>query len=512
MKTTRILAALAAAGVAASLAACSGAGGGTAGQAAQHSDTLAVGTMTVAQSLDPTQATGSALPYYQAVYDTLVLRKADGTFAPMLATEWTYDSTGTKLTLTLRSGVTFSDGTAFDATAVKKNLEAFAQGGGGSATQLASLKTVQVVDPTHVVLELKQPDPALLFSLSDAAGLMASPAKIGSKDLATQPDGTGPYTLDTGKTAIGSKYVYERKADYWGDEAPYKTLSISSFDNENAIVNGLKTGQLNTAVLQTVDQQIAAEGDTKLTEQKFEFDFQGILLFDRVGAVNKALADPRVRQAVNYGIDRAALLQGLRQGRGTVTSQIWGTDTPGYDKALDAAYPYDPAKAKQLLADAGYAKGVTLTLPAMAGITTDAMTSALTTQLAKAGITVKWDQLDGATALQKIFRDRAYAGMVMNLGQSSNAWNLVQTAILPGTFNPFGYTDDTVKSLSAKLLTDDDAATATDAAALNKHVVEDAWFAPFYRMTYTLVTDPTVKATTQSGMAVPSIYDYQPAS
>ncbi|GAA4834412.1 ABC transporter substrate-binding protein [Luteimicrobium xylanilyticum] len=512
MKTTRILAAVVAAGVAATLAACSGSGGGAAGTAAQHSDTLAIGTMTAAASLDPTQATGSGMPYYQAVYDTLILRKADGTYAPMLATEWSYDDTRTALSLTLRQGVTFTDGSAFDGAAVKKNLIAFRDGGGGSATELSALKSVKVVDAHHVVLELKQPDPGLLFSLSDAAGLVASPTKIGSKDLATQPDGTGPYTLDTASTAIGSKYVFTRKADYWGDKAAYKTVTISSFDNENAIVNGLKTGQLNTAILQTVDQQTAAESDTKLTSQKFEFDFQGLILFDRAGALNKALGDVKVRQAINYAIDRDALLTGLRQGRGTVTSQIWGPDTPGYEKSLDDAYPYDPAKAKQLLAEAGYADGFTLTLPALAGITTDAMTSALSTQLKKVGITLKWDSLDGSTALQKIFRDRAYAGMVMNLGQATDAWTVVQAAILPGTFNMFGYTDPTVTKLAAKIAAEPADQAGADAKALNEHVVDQAWFAPFYRMTYTLVTDQTVKATTQSGMAVPSLYDYTPAS
>lgn len=511
MKTTRILAAAVIAAATALTAACTGSAGGAAGGATVHSGSLSIGTMTAAQSLAPTSATGSAMPYYQAVYDTLVLRKPDGSFAPMLATEWSWDDARTNLSLTLREGVKFADGTAFDAAAVKKNLENFRDGGGGSATELAALKTVKVVDDTHVVLQLTDPDPSLLFSLSDAAGLMASPGKLADKDLATQPDGTGPYTLDTGRTVIGSKYVYTRNDSYWGEKAPYATLTISSFDNENAIVNGLKTGQINTAILQTVDQQAAAAQDTKLTQQEYTFDFQGILLFDRAGVLTKALAKPEVRQAINYAIDRDALLQGLRQGKGEVTSQIWGKQTPGYDAALDQAYPHDPAKAKQLLADAGYPDGFTLTLPAMNGITSDAMTSALTTQLGEVGITLKWDTLDGTTALQKIFRDRAYSGMVMNLGQSTESWTVVQSAVLPGTFNMFGYTDDTVAKLVPQIRAVPNQDSAGPAGELNKHLVDDAWFAPFYRMTYTLVTDPTVKAELQSGMAVPSIYNYTPA-
>jgi peptide/nickel transport system substrate-binding protein len=488
------------------VAGCSSSGGAKSGPT-----TLNIGTMSKLASMDPQTAGGSVLPYFQAVYDTLIKRAADGSYGPMLATAWTYNSDNTQLSLTLRSGVKFEDGTPFDAAAVKANLERFAKAGLQDSRNLASMKSVAVVDETHVLLTLSTPDPGMLFYLSDSAGLMASPAAFANAEkLKTTPDGTGPYRLDAGHTVVGTKWVYTRNADYWGAKLPYDTLTISAFDNETPIVNGIKTGQLDTAVLQDAGQQASVKSAPGVTVADFEFDFQGILLFDRGGVVTPALKDPLVRQALNYALDRQTLLTGLRQGRGELTDQAFGTGTAGYAKELDAYYAYDPAKAKALLAQAGFGGGFTLHLPLIPQIVNDAMSSAIQHDFGAIGVAVVWDQVD-ASILQKIFVNKAYSGMVMNLGQSSNDWMVIRTVVLPGTFNMFGTTDPTVQALTAKIQTEPADAAKADLKALNAHLVQDGWFIPFYRMTYSLVTGKNVKATTQSGMAVPSIYDYTPA-
>ncbi|MFI8423717.1 ABC transporter substrate-binding protein [Streptomyces sp. NPDC085479] len=489
------------------LAGCAGGGGAKAGAAA-----LDIATLTAAQSLDPKDAIGGALPYFQAVYDTLVLRAPDGSYKPMLATKWEYDKTGTRLSLTLREGVKFSDGTVFDANAVKANLEHFQKGGGGAAKTLAALKQVTVTDATHVTLVFAAPDPAMLFHLSDAAGLMASPAKLADGSLKTTPVGTGPYTLDKAKTTIGNKYVFQRKDGYWGEKLPYEALTISVFDNETAVVNGLKTGQIDSAVLQDANQQVALASDTKLKKTDLTFDFQGLLLFDRGGVRTPALAKPEVRQALNLALDRKTMLDKLRQGRGETTGQVYGKETKAYDKALDTYYAHDPAKAKQLLAKAGYPGGFTLTLPRVSAIVNDALAASISADLKAVGVTVAWDQLDGSTAIQKVYRERAYSAMVMNMGQSPIDWVATQELVAPGTFNMFGTSDPTVRKLMPEVQTGTEQEAAEAARALNKHLVEQGWFVPFYRMSYQIVSSADVKVTPQSGMAVPSIYNYVPAS
>ncbi|MDN3260853.1 ABC transporter substrate-binding protein [Streptomyces sp. CSDS2] len=505
--TTRTGAVAACVAASLALAGCADSGTGSAG-----SSQLDIATMTFPQSLDPAQAVGSSLPFFQAAYDTLLKREPDGRLSPMLATSWKYNADRTRLSLTLRKGVKFADGTAFDGAAVKANMERFKKGGGADAKWLKDLESVEAADATHVTLDLQQPNPAMLFYLSDAAGLMANPKKFDQADsLKTTPDGTGPYRLDKTKTTIGTKWVYRRNADYWGRRLPYENITVSFFDNETAIVNGLKTGQVNAALLQTADQQVSIESDPRMKTVKQEFDFQGLLLFDRDGKLTPALKDPRVRQALNLAVDRETMLGAIRQNRGQITSQVFGPDTQGYDKSLDRYYSHDPAKAKALLRQAGYAKGFTLKLPRISAIVNDALAASLATDFKAIGVELVWDDLDGASAVRKVFTDRAYSGMVMNMGQSSSDWVVVDELVTPGAFNMFGTSDATVRELVPRVRTGTAEQAQQSVRALNEHLVKQGWFVPFYRMTYLHVSDGTVKISPQSGMAVPSIYNYSPA-
>ncbi|MGV2982121.1 ABC transporter substrate-binding protein [Microbacterium sp. AGC85] len=481
---------------------------GSAVPASTHDDTLKLGTMSLPNSLDPVDAIGGAMPFFQAVYDTLILRAPDGTFEPMLATEWSYDESQTVLSLTLRDDVAFDDGTPFDAAAAKANLDRFRDSGGPNAAYLTGAE-IAVIDDTHITITLPQADPGLIFYLTDSAGLMANPTKFAEEDaLVTTPDGTGAYVLDTDETAIGTTWAYDRRDDYWGEEPDFSTLTISVFDNENAIVNGLKTGQLDSALVQNTDQQLAAEQDTNLTMQDVMFDFQGVLLFDRDGVVTPALADPKVRQALNYAVDRETLLSVVREGRGEVTSQVWGTDTQGYDEALDEYYDHDPEKAKELLAEAGYADGFELTLPRLTTIVTDNIASSLQADMEAIGVTLTWADVDSATALQQIFVNREFSAMVMNMGQSSSDWVTQSTLLAPGTFNFFGTSDEKIQQLAGEVRSLPAEESAELYRELNQHVVEEAWFLPFYRMTYKLVTVPGIEAVPQAGSAETSIYNY----
>ncbi|GAA4956821.1 ABC transporter substrate-binding protein [Yinghuangia aomiensis] len=485
---------------------------GCAGTTGGGTDSLTIGSRTAPQGFDPVNAIGSALPYYQAVYDTLIKREPDGSYSPMLATAWDLDPTRTKLSLTLRQGVAFGDGTPFNAEAVKANLERFKNTPGSNTRWLTDLEAVDVVDPAHVDLKLKQPNPAMLYYLSDSAGLMANPAKFAQPEsLKATPDGTGPYKLNTAKTVTGTKWVYERNDQYWGTKLPYKTVTYNYFDNETAIVNGLKSGQLDAAVLLDADQQLAVESGftTKSTPQNF--DFSCLMLLDRDGVLTPALKDVRVRQALNYAVDRQTMLRSLQRSKGEVTSQVFGTQAPGYKKELDAYYTYDPAKAKALLDQAGFGKGFTLKLPRPVGMVNDALAASLQTDFKAIGVTLVWDQFDPTQFAQKVFTGRQYSGLVMNLGQYSNDWAVANDWVAPGPFNMFGNTDPTIQDLMAKMKTDTGDQEKAEAQALNQHLVEQAWFLPFYRVTYLHVTDGTVNVVPQDGMAVPSIYNYTPA-
>ena len=192
---------------------------------------------------------------------------------------------------------------------------------------------------------------------------MESPKQFGASDEQTKPVGSGPYVLDTAKTVVGSKYVYTKNADYWApDSVYYDNLVITVLADKQTQVNAIKGGQVTglNVIDQTTLKEIEGAGFGIFPH---ELDWTGLMLMDHAGSVNEAIGKVEVRQAINHAIDRDAMLQAVAQGHGTVTGQVFPETSPGYDAALDEAYPFDPEKAKELLADAGYPDGFELDMP-----------------------------------------------------------------------------------------------------------------------------------------------------
>src|SRR5690606_35509124 len=129
-----------------------------------------------------------------------------------------------------------------------------------------------------------------------------------------------------------------------------------------ASLNAIKAGEANGVKLANNDNLTEVES-AGWTVNSNELDFQGLLLLDRAGTMNPALADVRVRQALNYAFDRSGLLTALQLDNGTVTTQVVPAGSDAYDPGLDDYYSYDPEKAKELLSEAGYSDGFTLEMP-----------------------------------------------------------------------------------------------------------------------------------------------------
>lgn len=494
---------------AAALALAGCAAGGDPGEG--EASSLTLGVFTEPTSYDPAQSgEGHFIPYYQATYDTLILREPDGTLSPMLATEWEYDEDLTELTLTLRDDVTFTDGEPFDAEAVKANLEHFQSANGPQAATLASLSGVEAVDDDTVVLTLAAPDPAFLIYLSNAAGFMASPEGIASGKIASEPVGTGPYTLDTANTVSGTQYTYVRNPDYWGDELPYDTVVFKYFADETARLNALKAGQVNAAAVTTVQSATEAEGSGFTQIPDYATDWQGLTFFDRDGALTPELADARVRQALNYAFDREAMLESLMQGKGAVTSQIFNTASLGYDEALDEAYPYDPERARELLAEAGYPDGFTLPMPNLSAFD-PAVIATIVQQLADIGVTVELTEVAPNDFISQILGGN-FPATFMSFFEPSD-WVLISQFIAPtATWNPLQSEDPTVTDLinTIQYSTGDEQAQAT--RQLNEYIVEQAWFAPFWRADQLWYLADGTTAQPQAEQAAPSLYNWAPAN
>ena len=369
------------------LTACGGgaaAGGAAAGTTATS---LTLGTIQDVRSWDPAQAhVGHILQPYQAVYDTLILREPDGKLSPMLATAWKYNAANTKLTVDLRTDVTFSDGAKFDAEAAKANMDHFKKANGPQMAQLTAVKDVAVVDADTIDINLTTPDPALEYFLSQAAGLMGSPKALGTEGIKTEPVGSGPYVMDKAASVKDSQTVFTARKDYWNkDLQKYSKLTFKILTDLTARTNALVSGQVDATLLDPKNGKQAEGAKMKLAAN--EVDWQGLLLLDRDGAKNPALQNVKVRQAINYAFDRKTILDQVLLGQGTPTSQPFGKASGAWTEELENYYSYDPAKAKQLLKEAGYETGVTLEVPSIPDFETQI--SVVQQQLADVGITLK---------------------------------------------------------------------------------------------------------------------------
>lgn len=447
--------------------------------------------------------------FFGAVYDTLIRQDGEGNLIPGLATEWSYDDARTTLTLTLRDGVTFTDGTPFNADAVVANMEAFKASATADLSTAQYIDTVAAVDDTTVEFSLSAPDPMLTTWLSNSLGYMASPASIGAADAATNPVGTGPYTLDQANTVVGSKYAFTRNPDYWDDSYHvYDSLTINYYETPTALLNALQGNQVDASSFSDVSSITQVEG-AGYTVNSMQLDWSGLILFDRDGVVDEPLGSVEVRQAINYAIDRETMLEVIQLGYGTVTSSVFGEATDGYLPELDSYYEYNPDMARDLLADAGYADGFALTMPSTSLIP-QALLTTIQQQLADVGITVNY-QDTGANFITDLLGGK-FTSTWMQLA-SANDWQFVQLALAPESiFNVFDNETPEATALIDTMQTGTEEEAAVAAQDLNRYVTENAWFAPFYRIDTFYLSDDEVSVTMAADNVVPYLYMIQPAN
>ncbi|WP_102194630.1 ABC transporter substrate-binding protein [Microbacterium aurantiacum] len=488
------------------LTGCAGATEGSTGDAG--GGTLTLGAITPPTTFDPAGSEwGNRAPFYQAVFDTLLLATPEGTIEPWLATEWSYNDDNTELTLTLRDDVTFTDGSALTGQVVVDNLQRFKEGTSPDASYFADVTGFTAPDDSTVVITLAAPNPALLNYLTRDPGLVASGESLGNEDIATNPIGSGPYMLDTAATVSGTSYTYTKNPEYWNpDVQHYDKLVINVLADATASLNAIKAGEANGVKLASNDNLAEVES-AGWTVNANELDFQGLLLLDRAGTMNPALADVRVRQALNYAFDREGLLEALQSGNGSVTTQVFPESSAAYDPELDEYYTYDPEKAKELLAEAGYADGFTLSMPSstVLGATTYTLVEQ---QLADIG--VKAEYTDPGTNFIADMLAPKFPAAFMALEQNPD-WQLVQFMLAPtAIFNPFKSEDPKVDELIAQIQFGDEATQESVAKELNTYLVEQAWFAPFYRVQGSFATDANTTVEMLPTNVYPAIYDFVP--
>jgi peptide/nickel transport system substrate-binding protein len=303
---------------------------------------------------------------WSALFDALTVVEPNGDLSPGLALRWDI-VTPTVWRFHLRPNVVFHDGTAFDANTVVANIKALQSEAGKTlymAAEVASIKDVKAVAPLVVDIETLKPDAILAKRL---AVIMIVQPDLWAKDkaaFALKPVGTGPWQLvDWGRSSGRSVFTAHKKS--YRAPKQLDRLEIVILPEATTRLSALLTGEVDVAEAFSPDDLSELEGQPLRAVMQPGTQVMAIA-FRTVGAEKSPLRDQRVRQALNYAVDRAEIVETIMHGQSKVASQGCTAVVFGCNPAL-VPYPYDPAKAKALLAEAGYAKGFKLKVEVLTG-------------------------------------------------------------------------------------------------------------------------------------------------
>jgi ABC-type transport system substrate-binding protein len=316
-----------------------------------------------AVSLDPVkQGSPCEVTQMRLIYDTLTQFDGNNKLQPMLAESWTLESP-TSLVMKLRANVKFQDGTPFNAEAAKFNIDrVLTDPVSNTKGLLAMVQDVAIVDASTIKITMKSPSGGpLLAALADRSGMMISPTAykaLGADGFNKAPVGSGMYKVQ-------------------GDWRPTESLSIRSWDGYwdtaiaklggmdmtnltvDSLVNALNSGSIDLATLSATSQIPGVKGQPNTNVLVGGAPVPQLRTF-LLNPTVKPLDDVRVRKAIAHAIDRDAVASVMTDGQAKGLYQWFPKGTMGNDPTLDALYPYDVAKAKQLLTEAGYPNGFDL--------------------------------------------------------------------------------------------------------------------------------------------------------
>lgn len=304
------------------------------------------------------------------VYEFLITNQLDDNgalaYGAGVITEWDFNDDFTAITLTVREGTEFSDGSPLDAEAVAANAQYWIDNEIDINWGYFA-ESVEVVDDTTLTVNLKEA--ALSVGAPQIEYWMSATPVVSAKALADDPDslvaapvGSGPYTLDEDRTTQGVVYSFAKRDDYWNADAyGYDDFIMKLYPDGVAAVNALKGDQVDFAPVDTSTVADVKSGGFDVLQTNGVV--RGLMLGDKAGDINPAIADVKVRQAINMAFDRETIAATLEGGYAQPLNQPW---PEGYlqHRADDVdTYAYDPEGAKELLAEAGYPDGFDLTLP-----------------------------------------------------------------------------------------------------------------------------------------------------
>lgn len=413
-------------------------------------------------SLDPAIVTdGESFKVTENIFETLLnFGEQDTTINPGLAHDWEVSEDGLEYTFHLQEGVKFHDGTDFNAEAVVKNVERWKGGAEEQFYYFNSMfkaegkdiiASVEATDDLTVVFTLSRPQAPFLKNIAMSPFAIASPTafEAAGESFGDNPVGTGPFTFVEWKR--NDSITVAKNEEYWQEGLPkLDTIIFRAIPDNSARLNALMTGEIDLAdgVNPSDAQTVESNADLQLIERpSMNIGYLG-LTNTRPPFDNKL-----VRQAVNYAIDKQAIVDAFFQGRAEVAVNPMPSSISGYNEEI-AGYEYNPEKAKELLAEAGYDGGEielwAMPVPRPYMPDGQKVAEAIQKNLSDVGIPSKIVQFEWATYLEKAKNGEADAFLLGWTGDNGDADNFIYTLLdkdTIGSNNYAHYSNDEVHEL-----------------------------------------------------------------
>ncbi len=356
-------------------------------------------------NLDPTSGAAAAVDsvVYGNVFEGLTRITQSGAVAPALAESWEISADGLTYTFYLRRDVRFHDGTSFDAEDVRFSLERALAPGSTNAQKalLSPIREVFVVDPYTVRLQLSQPTALLTWILGWGDAVMV--ATETAETNASNPIGTGPFRFDSWRRGVSVRF--ERNDDYWGSPANIDSLVFRFIGDPAAAYAAMKAGDIDAFPNYPAPENIV--------EFENDPDFNVVVgrttgkLIMSVNNARTPLNDLRVRQALSYAVDRDAVIEGALFGFGEPIGSHFSRQDRGYVDLVDR-FPHDPDRARSLLAEAGFADGLDLTMRLPPRPYARRSGEVIAAQLRDVGVRVNIENIEWAQWLDQVFSRREF--------------------------------------------------------------------------------------------------------
>ena len=408
-------------------------------------------------SLDPHQtvAAGTREVLFN-IFEGLVKPNSDGEMIPAVAEKYTLSEDGTTYTFTLREGVKFHNGQTVTAEDVVYSINRCAAVPEGQEKPLvaafSAVKSVEALDEKTVAVTIAQRDLEFISYMTAAI----IPADYENQD--TAPVGTGPFKFVS--RTPQQDFVMERFEDYWGAPAWLDKVTYKICENADALVMNLNGGSIDLCAHLTSAQASQLNQNFQVLEGTMNL-VQAIYLNNQAKPFDNQL----VRQALCYAIDRQGVMDMVADGHGTaVGSSIYPAFTKYFLPELVDKYPHDVAKAKELLAQAGYPDGFDMTISVPNNYQPHMDTAEVVAeQLREAGINVTIQPVEWSTWLDTIYNGRQFQATLVGV----DAANMTARAMLERFTSDYGknfinYNNPAYDALFQQAINAQDEATQTD--------------------------------------------------